>query len=596
MSRRTLAALCFICAIFMIFNMLASVSAFANTDGSTDTTEATTVAEDTTVSPDDPATPPDGDITTAPEDTTEPSPKKAVSFEVTIPADFPTTYGEGDSFSTEGIVGLITYDDGTTATTTDIFTDAPDHLDPADTLISFFCDEAKEIKASTTLTITVVEISSVEVSGESVTAEYHEGDVFGTEQVDALVITVIYANGSSKQVSPDECEIYGVGAPLSADAPHITVVYYSKSCEVPLNIIELPEITGIQIIITDAFSKYFTEGETFDPAGLMIMAIYSGGKNPEVIASDINGFSSVTFSPALDVPLRFTDTTVTVTYSDGTNTFTAEQTIVVSSESVSEIKVSKNPNKMVYNEGETFDYTGMELTIVYNDGTKVVVTENFSVSHTNIPFILKSNSTETVDIEITYLDKSCTLPINVIPAEIESVTVLSKPAKLTYNEGETFDPLGLVLVLNYSNPYLAPVSLPQDYYTCVPSTPLKATDTTIHVYFRGEDVKIEITVIPEETSAETTIPTEPTTDPTDTTVTPPTDDTTVPPVVTTDPTVTTPNAPSDDSDETTRTPDVTTVGGDDGGNTTLVVLWIVILSVIVIALVVLIIYYKRNFT
>lgn len=590
MSRRTLTALCFVCAIFMIFGMLASVSAFATTDEISDT------SENTTASTNDPLSPPDGDTSTSPEDTTEPSPKKAVSFDVTIPADFPTIYGEGDGFSTEGIVGLVTYDDGTTSTTTEIFTDVPGPLDPADTVISFFYDEAHELKAATTLSVTIVEISSIEVSGESVTAEYHEGDVFGAEQIEALVITVIYADGSSKQVSPDECEIYGAGAPMSVDAPYITVVYFTKTCEVPLNIIEIPEITGIQIIITDTFSKYFIEGETFDPAGLMIMAIYSGGKNPEVIASDINGFSNVTFSPALDVPLRFTDTAVTVTYSDGTNTFTAQQSIVVSSESVSEIKVSKNPNKMTYNEGETFDYAGMELTVVYNDGSKVVVTENFSVSHTNIPFILKSNSTETVDIEITYLDKSCTLPINVIPAEIESVTVLSKPAKLVYNEGETFDPLGLVLVLNYTNPYLAPVSLPQDYYTCVPSTPLKATDTTIHVYFRGEDVKIGITVIPEETSAETTIPTEPTTDPTDTTETPPTDDTTVPPVVTTDPTVTTPNAPSDDSDETTRTPDVTTVGDDDGGNTTLVVLWIVILSVIVIALVVLIIYYKRNFT
>ena len=183
-----------------------------------------------------------------------------------------------------------------------------------------------------------------------------------------------------------------------------------------------------------------------------------------------------------------------------------------------------------------------------------------------------------------------------IPAEIASVTVLSKPAKLTYNEGELFDPLGLVLVLNYANPALAPVSLPQDYYTCVPSTPLSATDTTIHIYFRGEDVKIDITVIPEVTVPVTTIPPEPTTDPTDTTEDP-TDDTTVPPVVTTDPTVTTPDAPSDDTDESQLSPDVTTVGGnDDGGNPTLVVLWIVILSVIVIALVVLIIYYKRNFT
>jgi hypothetical protein len=577
----------------MIFATLASVSAFATTEGGTDT------SENTTASPDEPATPPDGDTTTAPEDTTEPSPKKAVSFEVIIPSNFPATYREGDSFSTEEIVGLITYDDGTTATTTEIFADVPGPLDPADTLISFFFIDADDTKlnATTTLPITVIAIDRIEVSGESVTAEYHEGDVFGAEQVEALVITVIYADGSSKQVSPDECEILGKDAPLSIDAPYITVIYYQKDCVVPLNILETPEITGIQIVLTDSFNKYFTEGDTFDPKGLMIMAIYSGGKNPEVIASDINGFSKVTFSPALDAPLRFTDTAVTVTYSDGVNTFTAQQTIVVSSESVSEIKVSKNPNKMVYNEGETFDYAGMALTVVYKDGSEVVVSENFSVSHTNIPFILKSNSTETVDIEITYLDKSCTLPVSVIPAEVESVTVLSKPAKIIYNEGETFDPLGLVLVLNYTNPHLAPVSLPQDYYTCVPSTPLTATDTTIHVYFRGEDVKIEITVIPEETSAETTVPTEPTTDPTDTTETPPTDDTTVPPVVTTDPTVTTPNAPSDDTDETTRTPDVTTVGGkDDGGNTTLVVLWIVILSVIVIALVVLIIYYKRNFT
>ena len=462
MSRRSTTALCFICAILIIFNMLASVSVFATPEGDAGTTSDTTLDESTTVDPDAANSSTDSETTTEhPDQTTSesdvtppPSTKTAVSFEVTIPADFPTAYRTGDVFSTEGIIGTITYDDGTTAPTTEIFTDAPDFLEPDETdtvVISFFCDEARTIKATATLSITIAAITNIEFSGESVTAEYYEGDIFGTEQIEALIITVFFADGSSKQVEPDECTIIGRDAPLSINAPEIFVIYCGAEYSFTLNIIEIPEITEIQIIPSGSFNKYFTEGDTFNPAGLMIMAIYSGGKNPEVIASDINGFANVEFSPALDVPLKFTDTVVTVTYSDGTNVFTAEQSIVVSSESVASIKVSKDPNKMVYNEGETFDYTGMELTITYNDGSTVVVSDNFEVTYANIPVILKSNSTESVDIEITYLDKSCTLSVNVIPAEIASVTVLSKPAKLTYNEGETFDPLGLVLV-----PYIIP--------------------------------------------------------------------------------------------------------------------------------------------
>ncbi len=637
MSIRTSKALSFICAIILVFNMLSSVLVSATSGDNSAVAQTTTATENSTTDSTDSSSSADSSTTTTavspvtteptvvtteppvvtteppvvtteppvvttepPVVTTAPRPKVPVAFDVTIPADFPTKYRVGDVFSTDKIAGTITYDDGSTEPVSEVLCDAPDFLDDDTTSVSFFCEKYPYLRATAKLAITVSKITNIEVSGDALNATYYEGDIFGNDQINSLVITVFFADNTSKVVSPVECNFPGTDKPLSAKVPSITVEYCGSYGFAPLTVLELPKMVGIQIVLTDAFSNYFTEGDPFNPKGLMIMAMYSGGKNPEVIASDLTGFSNVTFSPALDVPLKFTDASVTVTYSDGTNTFSAKQAIVVFSESITEIKVSKNPTKVIYTEGDTFDYTGMELAVTYKGGTTVTITENFTVSHTATPFVLKSNTTEIVDIEVTYLDKSCTFPITVVAAEIKSLTVLTNPTKLTYNEGETFDPTGLVLQLTYSNSALAPVSIPQEYCTFAPETPLTANDTSVTISFRGKEVKIDLTVIPEETTEITTLPPEPITTPEpETTPSEPTTDETTPAVSeTTPPTTTTTDTPSVTTDETTLTPDETTVGddADDGGNTTLVVLWIVILAVIIIALVVLIIYYKRNFT
>jgi hypothetical protein len=240
----------------------------------------------------------------------------------------------------------------------------------------------------------------------------------------------------------------------------------------------------------------------------------------------------------------------------------------------------------------------MELTVVYENGTALIITENFTVSHTDTPFILKKGISTIVDIEITYLDKSCILPVQVLPKDVDSVTVAAPPTKLIYNEGDIFNPQGLLLKMKYVDKNIPDAFIPADYYEISPSTPLTANDTYVEINFRGETVRIDITVIPAQTEPGTTAPIDPPVTPDDPTPPSTTDETTVPPVVT-DPSVTTPESPSDATEETTASPaDITTTGGNEGngGNTTLVVLWIIILSVIVIALVVLIIYYKRNFT
>lgn len=85
---------------------------------------------------------------------------------------------------------------------------------------------------------------------------------------------------------------------------------------------------------------------------------------------------------------------------------------------IKELALSKRPNKMRYNVGESFDPTGMVLSAIYEDGSEVALTgTNYQIS----PSVIASDTTR---VTITYVDPSTnqvvtkTIAINVnIPIE-----------------------------------------------------------------------------------------------------------------------------------------------------------------------------------
>ena len=173
-------------------------------------------------------------------------------------------------------------------------------------------------------------------------------------------------------------------------------------------------------VTTPPTKTTYIEGETFDPAGMVVTAKYDDNTTQEVIA--------YTYTP--NGALSLSDKEITVSYTAGGITKTAKQAITVKESGVkmlSSIAVTTAPAKTAYSAGESFDPAGMVVTATYNDKSTAEVN-----MYTYQPIgALKASDTE---ITISYTEGSITKttsqPITVIDVN-ESLYV-------TFTEGDSF--------------------------------------------------------------------------------------------------------------------------------------------------------------
>ena len=98
--------------------------------------------------------------------------------------------------------------------------------------------------------------------------------------------------------------------------------------------------------------------------------------------------------------------------------------------------------------------------------------------------------------------KTFTIELKNAPAPeptLTSVSVKTKPSKLTYVVGDAFDPAGLVLQLNYDDDSTGTVTWNTQTagdFTFKPAldAKLKVTDKTVTVTYQGKSAVIDITV------------------------------------------------------------------------------------------------------
>ena len=86
-----------------------------------------------------------------------------------------------------------------------------------------------------------------------------------------------------------------------------------------------------------------------------------------------------------------------------------------------------------------------------------------------------------------YNAKTATATITVNPAlELSSIAVTTPPTKITYNEGETFDPLGMVVTATYEDSSTDDVTA---FCTFTPSGALTTSDTDITISYTENEVE-----------------------------------------------------------------------------------------------------------
>ncbi len=113
-------------------------------------------------------------------------------------------------------------------------------------------------------------------------------------------------------------------------------------------------------------------------------------------------------------------------------------------ENIVGIEITKQPNKLVYIEGENFDPTGMIVVGHLDDGTTKEITNYTYMQDFDLPLNLTS-------FPITYGTFEAYVSITVVEKEILSVEIESLPTKTAYKCYEYFNPEGLKLKVTYNN-------------------------------------------------------------------------------------------------------------------------------------------------
>ena len=243
----------------------------------------------------------------------------------------------------------------------------------------------------------------------------------------------------------------------------VTISYEGKTTEIKVDVIAraLESISAAY----DSPGKTYYEGDKFDPNGLTVTAHYNDGTSAQVT-------EDCTYS---NEPLAAGQQTVTITYQGKTATVSVN----VQKLEVTEIKVTTQPTKIKYFEGDTFDPAGMTVTATYNSGKTENITNITAQNAQGVSWTPKEGLTgSTTKITITYQDKTAEVPVTVQKVEVTGITVTG-PDKINYTEGETFDPTGLTVTAYYNDGTSAQVTEDCTYS----NEPLAAGQQTVTISY-----------------------------------------------------------------------------------------------------------------
>ncbi len=252
---------------------------------------------------------------------------------------------------------------------------------------------------------------------------------------------------------------------LTTNNTKVTVTYKGKTADIIIQVNpkeEEPKVTGIEVK-TLPKTKY-TEGDKFDPTGLVLTVKYDKGEDKEVAYGNATK-ADFTFSPSLDTALKTSDEKVTVTYAGKTAEIgievKADTPVEPEKPTVDKIAVKKVPAKTTYKAGETFDPSGLVLTVTMSDKTtKEVAYGDETAKDFVFNPTLDTALTEGMNkVDVTYAGKTAEIGIEVkadTPVEpekptVEKVEIKANPAKTEYKAGETFDPTGMSLTVTMSD-------------------------------------------------------------------------------------------------------------------------------------------------
>ena len=267
------------------------------------------------------------------------------------------------------------------------------------------------IKAFTVSKIYDNTLQKIEIETPPNKTSYYEGENFDKT---GMIIKAYYNSKNTPVVVLDDSS-YNIlnGTNLKENQKSVTIQYEGKSIEQPITV-EKNTIVSLNIKTPPTKTEY-KEGQSFDKTGMIIEATYKNGNKQEISDYTITNGNN----------LKANQTKVTITYKEKS----IEQEITVTPNPLLNIKITKEPNKKQYVEGQNFDKTGMIVTGEFQDGSEEEIVEYTITNGTNL------TETQTT-ITIEYEGKKVEQPITVEKKKIVSIEVSQTPSKLKYIENK----------------------------------------------------------------------------------------------------------------------------------------------------------------
>jgi putative uncharacterized protein sb03g026730 len=149
-----------------------------------------------------------------------------------------------------------------------------------------------------------------------------------------------------------------------------------------------------------------------------------------------------------------------------------------------ELKITKPASKTKFIKSEKFTTDGLEVTLVYSDGSEAV-TNNYEISP-KVGDILAQSGFKNVIIKYDDKDEATgyrTVSYRIHVSDISRVRVVNSPTKTNYIEGEELDLSG-ILMEAYGTISMVKMTVPISHIeTSIPKgTKLKTTDTSVEVW------------------------------------------------------------------------------------------------------------------
>ena len=242
-------------------------------------------------------------------------------------------------------------------------------------------------------------------------------------------LALYYNNNTEEEIDLSEAVVTGFDN-TKVGEQNLTVAYGDKTTTFKVKV-TAKILVSIAVTANPTKMNYLEAKENLDLSGGKLTLTYNNGTTElfDLSNASVAGFNNTIVGEQV----------LTVTYNGKTTTFKVN----IIAKTLTSIAVTSNPSKLTYLEGDAFNSSGMVVTAYYNNGTSAVITGYTMSGYTSTP--------GTKTITVSYGGKSTTFTVIVNAKTLTSIVVTTKPSKLTYLEGESFDKTGMVVTAYYNN-------------------------------------------------------------------------------------------------------------------------------------------------